>query len=687
MTLLSKHVSFCRFSPSSPRSLLSPTRIPLPPSKLRHSHSSQELDNAAQNILPTTNTNTGSLKNGENVVEYYNMFVPQLPANTPSQPTKVLGLRNKFDNKTVGSATPSSSSTETTDGVVHPDFDDQNYSRFNRIDSQPGDQVNYIQDPNYSTLNQVHNELRALENHNHRDQSPEVGTSAIAPVSMYDRLEIKSPSKSPCFSPVPMQGDHRGMSPRPSSYDTLAPIENGVDGSKPQQVYDSLLPYRDVSSKSSSSSPEPLSVPPYLVNKSYQYNRKIRVLKHSHKYEYIDVESDESSSNDGARDVTSPTEGVGAESLEYPSEWVVNPSLNGAVEHTDKGGRANSTYSVQSTRRFSRKSPNSQSRKKHLPLQNKVVDEVHALHDVSAHQGSPSVAQKPRAPRMSREKDRESKSPSLSPKSKPKPLPRTRTGAGSSNKQKKKSQDSSELHSSLESQSSSHRESVLSNDSISSFELIIDALPTSSLPLPSRDNGYSRRSMSPPSRTFSHDYGSTNPPRIKSIQVEIANDQNHTDGGPTIDSAPPLPPRGDNSDHPDFQAPPRVPRRHHSEDTKLDTPPVPHRAKDQCFTVPLPRAEFEFEKPVSVTKPRVLLGPEPHKYVEIAFANNKDENLSISAEYTEVMVNQSRPTVSVVCDTNNSPAYQYASVDFKRTFGLQATIEQVEDKKRDFFDQ
>lgn len=635
-------------------------------------------------------TTNGSPKSSEATVEYYNMFVPQLPANT-SEPTQVLGLRNKFESKpphALSSMTPSSSSEPVAEDVdsVQPDSSEHDYSRFNRIDSHPTDQVNYITDPNYSSLHQVQGEVRALVDHNYRDHSPEVGASAVAPASMYDKLEIRSPSKSPCFSPVPMQ-DQRDTSPRPGCYDTLAPIENDVGVPKPQQVYDSLLPYRDASSKSSSSSPEPTLLPPNLVNKSFQYNRKVKVLQHRHMYEYIDVESEDSSSNEGGRDLISPTQ-PGPVSLEHPSEWMVNPAVNGGMKHTDKieNGSKNDlskrSPSVQSKGRFSRKSTNSQSRKKHLPLQEKNLDES------PVEQGSPAMIQKPRAPKMTREKSRNSKSPSSSPKAKPKPLPRKTAG---SDKQKT-AQDSNELHSSLDSYSSSHRESVLSNDSVSSFEMIIDSLPTSSLPLPSRENSKLRRSVSPPQRSISCE---SNPPKIKSIQVEIAQNVN---GSTTTDhSAPPIPPRNDNSstssDHlstSDYQAPPPViPRRYVSEEGKVDTPPVPHRSKDQCFTVPLPRAEFDFEKPQSVTKPKVLLGHDPHKYVALAFSNyDKSEQSLMSPEYTEVTVNHSRPTVTVVSDHNSTAGERipYASVDFKRTIGLQATIEQVEDKKRGFID-
>ena len=448
-------------------------------------------------------------------------------------------------------------------------------------------------------------------------------------------------SKSPRFSPAP---SHDGSNP---NYDTLVPLSDGYDTptmSSPQPLYDSLLPKNEA--KSLSSSPEPSTYSPNHFNKTYQYNRKVQLLQHGHKYEYIDVELPPSDKVDSHRE------------KEHPSSWVVSPSPPGQDDSAQR-----SLHSMSARRR------------KQLPLQDKSiendnyptgVDGKDAVND----RGQKSKPQLPHLPRDTSMSDIYCESPK-SPR-KPHPLPRK--GVHSQ-------QSSSELVSSID--------SYIARQGVSSVLVHSDSVDSKLYPV--KTDGHRARVFSP-SHSSTQDVVT---PKIKSIQVEIAKEQQEF--GLDDTNLPLLPPRqtlkGSDSSH-GSESPtqaPALPPRPNPDKKALNgvtSPPSTQRLSEPGIKLPLPPQEIKFHPPVP-PRPRVLCPTDnsnQQKYVAVSFNEIPADS---SSEYHEVVINPSTTTQPNVPQGQSSSdstedRVEYTLVDFNMTIGLGKTIEQVEDRRRGF---
>lgn len=179
-------------------------------------------------------------------------------------------------------------------------------------------------------------------------------------------------------------------------------------------------------------------------------------------------------------------------------------------------------------------------------------------------------------------------------------------------------------------------------------------------------------------------------PKIKSIQVEIAKDQQEF-GHDDID----LPPRPrqtlkstDSSRSSESPTPvPAVPPRPNSDMKSLNnvTSPPAQRLSEPGIKLPLPQKEINFHPPVP-PRPKVLCPADTsnqQKYVAVSFNEIPADD---SSEYHEVVVNASTTSVPHGQGSNDSTEnrVEYTRVDFKMTYGLGKTIEQVEDRRRGF---
>lgn len=116
--------------------------------------------------------------------------------------------------------------------------------------------------------------------------------------------------------PVIVNTDRQSTSPSLGNYDTLIPFvsKDGKDEGN-QSHYDSLLPL-NLDSNSSSSSPEPLISPQDSFSMVSRYDRKIQLTQHPHKYEYIDIDVTNSGES------TSSEKLLGSNSMEHPLTWM-----------------------------------------------------------------------------------------------------------------------------------------------------------------------------------------------------------------------------------------------------------------------------------------------------------------------------------------------------------------------------
>ena len=241
------------------------------------------------------------------------------------------------------------------------------------------------------------------------DNPSRSGVAGREPLSNYDHLEIRSPYLSP---EPPMETEDRASLPRPGSYDTLSLMAGEDRAASPRPgCYDTLAPAADENqplqiidfptsaSRVGVSSPEPALLPPAIIQKVVQYQRKKEVLGHGHNYEYVDMETTEQDESANCSDRTSQSlhqqsETPGKESrvttsrsesptgMEHPLEWLSPPY------HTSNGGTGNA-FNFEEEKvnrectsppsaighRFSRRTTNSGSRKKHLPLQDTPLEE------------------------------------------------------------------------------------------------------------------------------------------------------------------------------------------------------------------------------------------------------------------------------------------------------------------------
>ena len=535
---------------------------------LRNSHSNYELNKAG---------NFESLqvaKESQEFFDYYNILVPHLPANSASNGQDI-GLRNKFEdtklnlNRKYRSSDPIMGMVGNCSEDLHPEDRGRCYPEIDK-------QVNNLEGAGMLCNPNSLSDLRVL-----------------------------------------------------SDYDTLAPVTvaqiRSVTPSNP--VYDSLSP--KIEAKSTSSSPEPCPCSTNHLNKVYQYNRKVQLLQHGHKYEYIQVDlpcSDDLESNDKR---TSP---VGNE---HPSSWM--PTGSG-----DKAGFVQRTLSSASSRR-----------KKQLPLQDRPVEvDGHPVLNEDASTFSLEKSEPQTLP-----KD-DFGSGCESPKSprKPQPLPR---------KGMQLYQSNSEL--------------------VSSIDTYIAKSEVTELGCSNIVDG-NRAKSSSPSR-LSHEVVT---PKIKSIHVELAAEENHL--SPTHQS---LNSRSSEDLSPNKQTqPPAIPPRptagpkDSKDSSRVSSTLSVQRMSEPGIKLPLPQNEISFQPPVP-PRPRVLC-PAPdnnmQKYVAVSF---NEVPANSSSEYHDVLVHPNATITPVVSKGQNDPnesKVEYTRVDFNMTYGLGKTIEQVEDRRRGFPD-
>lgn len=569
----------------------------LPSPSLRNSHSDYELNKAG--------TPESAKNENQAIFDYYNILVPHLPANSASKSADI-GLRNKF--ASTNGHLPDCS----TDAMKECHSSSEE-------DALPkGDSENIVGHDDIQKGVSVLDEADGVA-----EQSSRVPAKFLS--------DVPTP-KSPRFSPVPSHDDSN------PNYDTLAPL-NGHDTptrSSPQALYDSLLPKSEA--KSHSSSPEPSMYSPSHLNRTYQYNRKVHLLQHGHKYEYIEVELPSSEKDDSLQEKQECSSPI---RKEHPSSWVVNPS---PARQDDSVQR--SLHSMSSRR------------KKQLPLQEKSFEGNSAGTDSKGGVDDTSLPQLPHLPRDTSVSGTNCESPK-SPR-KPQPLPRKGVNSQLS---------SSELVSSID--------SYIAQQAISS-DLVHSESPVKS------DNRVRAFPSSHPSDQ------EVVAPKIKSIQVEIAKEQQEF-GHDDIDLPPP--PRQtlkstDSSRSSESPTPvPAVPPRPNPDKKSLNnvTSPPAQRLSEPGIKLPLPQKEINFHPPVP-PRPKVLCPADTsnqQKYVAVSFNEIPADD---SSEYHEVVVNPSTTSVAHGQSSNDSTEnrVEYTRVDFKMTYGLGKTIEQVEDRRRGF---
>ena len=619
---------------SSTESILT-SSMELPSPSLRNSHSDYELNKAG---VPTSPVSTKGNHENQAVFDYYNILVPHLPAHSKTKGLD-FGLRNKFDSTNHSSDVV----VDTTSGYpLSPKKGDRGI--------QPGDM----------TLSENIVGQSAVE------EFPKELGDADKAAMLSNRHIPSSTVPLPSMSKTP--GTSAQYSSHPGIYDTLAPLVDGSDNpgaSSSHPLYDSLLPKSK--SRSTSSSPEPCNYSPDHLNRTYQYNRKVQLLQHGHKYEYIDVElpqneTDSSRSNDGKQECSSPVR------KEHPSSWMTTPSQR----HDERSNSVLRSLPSISSRR-----------KKQLPLQDGSDEvgspsvETDCTHGTSE-SGSAVRKSKPQLSQIPKESSTDHSCESPKSPRKPQPLPR---------KGVHPQQVSNELISSIESYIGKQENSLPLGHSD-----IVDGKP-----YPMKGDGHQVTAFSSPQRLTTEIAA----PKIKSIQVELAKEpQDGNDGDPPV--LPPRQPLSSNGPSEDTRLgsqsplpaiPPRPSAAKTSTDpTKAGLPPTTstQRLSEPGIKLPLPQKEIKFNPP-GPPKPRVLCPPPDNtsqqKYVAVYFA---DVPASDSSDYHEVVVHPSALVPPSVQQGHNNDSsenrVEYIRVDFNMTYGLGKTIEQVEDRRRGFPD-
>lgn len=623
---------------SSTESVLT-SSLELPSPSLRNSHSDYELNKAG---IPTSPVSGKGNDEKQAVFDYYNILVPHLPAHSKTKGLD-FGLRNKFD------STNHSRQTDASSDVV--------------VDTTSG----YLPSPKKGDRGIQPEDLALSENI--------VGQSAVEefPKEVSDAEEAAMLSNKHIPSstvPLPSMSKTPGTSAQypsnPGIYDTLAPLVDGSDtpgASSSHPLYDSLLPKSK--SRSTSSSPELCNYSPDHLNRTYQYNRKVQLLQHGHKYEYIDVElpqneTNSSRSNHGKQECSSPIR------KEHPSSWMTTPS----PRHDERSGSVLRSLPSISSRR-----------KKQLPLQDSSdeVESPSVVTDRTYGASESGSAVRKSMPQLSQmPKDSSIDHSCESPKSPRKPQPLPRKGV-------QPQQVSNELISSIESYIGKQENSLPLGHSD-----IVDGKP-----YPTKCDGNQVTAFSYPQRLTTEIAA----PKIKSIQVELAKEpQDGSEVDPPV--LPPRQPLSSNGHSEDTrlssQSPlPAIPPRPSAtkkdsiDPTKAILPPTTstQRLSEPGIKLPLPQKEIKFHPP-GPPKPRVLCPPPDNtsqqKYVAVSFA---DVPASDSSEYHEVVVHPVPPSVQQGHNNDFSEnRVEYIRVDFNMTYGLGKTIEQVEDRRRGFPD-
>lgn len=221
--------------------------------------------------------------------------------------------------------------------------------------------------------------------------------------------------------------------------------------------------------------------------------------------------------------------------------------------------------------------------------------------------------------------------------------------------QARSSVDSMDMVSSSESVSGARRESVFSSGSTSSVEL--DTKLSSTSTSTAAEHLRQEHSNSPSHRVTREDVALRG--RAVSPQDEPQS--------PSSDEPPPIPKKGL-----------MEPATHKAPAEKQGSHRPPPRPQEPRFTVPLPRAQFDFVKPPPPPRPKVLCSSDL-SYAAVTFANGENP------VYSEVdpAIRISRPSMTI---SQAHSDVSYVAVDFQMTEGLQRTSEQVADFHREFFE-
>ena len=625
--------------------------------------------------------------------DYYNIFVPNLPAHSPQQSAMSTGLVSHLTEAPSthrSTVQPHSEcpklaigENESTDAgypkVTCPTklsvvdiSNDTGYAKFKRedrrqmVDSPPPQS-------GYSTLHDMQQMVQKLNDKEKHLVNKVNGKVTIrsSPISNYDHLEIHTPSRSPCYSPVPAP-DSRGSSPRPNCYDTLAPIQNGTSTQTfvvEEQHYDSLIP-RTHFQRSKSSSPELTKSSSVPVNRNIRYERKVALLGHSHSYEDVDIEKVKQRGIDRST-AESPT------NMQHPLEWLRGSQTSSKILQNDP--RHGET--LPDIARVSRNSPNTQSRRKQLPLQEADKDTI--MDGIDSTDGVP-----PALPTKT------SRTRNGFPVGTTKP-PQQHSHEVDLASQQSGTSETSDLLSSTE----GSRHSTVSNESTLSAEM------ERSQPL-----GSKTRSRTPsPFRRDTHELVELRP-RIESVKVETiaannsmpklpprmsvatsSSDSDSSEFSPTCikseetSQSPSIPPRSHFSspshNHDAEKAPPVPPKQTSSIER---APPLPQRSPEQTsLTFTLPQKEIIFEKPPVPPRPRLL--------------NQSDADGEIrTAKYVTVDIKPQRNTLTTYSSVPrprigkimrnatslDSDRGAYTSIDFETTHQLHKMMEERKEMKR-----
>ena len=666
-------------------SLVSPT-APSLQSPLRNSRSNLELYSSCKEAMEDADTPRLPLP------DYYNIFVPNLPAHSPRQSAMSTGLVSHLaevpsthrstlqpHSECPKLATGESEYTDsgylevtcpTKHGVVDIS-NDTGYAKFKRedrrqmVDSPPPQS-------GYSTLHDMQQMVQELNEKEKLLENKVNGKVTIrsSPISNYDHLEIHTPSRSPCYSPVPAP-DSRGSSPRPNCYDTLAPIQNGTSTQTfvvEEQHYDSLIPQTHVL-RSKSSSPE-LTKSSVSANRNIRYERKVALLGHSHSYEDVDIEKVKRRGIDRST-AESPT------NMQHPLEWMRGSQTSSKILQNDP--RHGET--LPDIAQVSRNSPNTQSRRKQLPLQEDTTMDV-----IDSTDGVPP----PLPTKTSRARNGF-------------PVGTTKPRQQHSHEvhlasQQSGTSETSELLSSTE----GSRHSTVSNESTLSAEM------ERSQPL--QTLGSKTRSRTPsPFRRDTHELVDLRP-RIESVKVETIAVDN---------SKPNLPPRksvttsSSDSESSEFsptctkpeetsQSPSILPRSHFSSPSHSHVaekappvppkqtssieraPPLPERSPEQTsLTFTLPQKEIIFEKPPVPPRPRLLNQSDADGEIRTA----KYVTVDIKPQRNTLGTYSSVPRPRIGKSIRNATSLDsdrgaYTSIDFETTHQLHKMMEERKEMKR-----
>ena len=572
-------------------------------SKLRSSLSDHEIASSA------------SKRNGR-PNEYYNFCAPNLPAHIKNRDANT-SLQNKFTISTLRSPhlsdTPSDHDSLE---LLSPDVGPATGADYSKM-------IPVTRNENLS-----HNQDDSVVGEKSVDGAQGLSSSCDCLVTG-DMISVASLSEK-----------------RPDSqnalYDKLQPQRT----SNKQSMYDSLEPYKD-NPKSGSSSPDANSS--LTFSALSKWNQRSDYFRHIHNYE--DIDGTEEDKQHGSRSGShSPTK------MELPSEWTspLNEELDQSRPTREK------------SHHISWQVPNTQSRKKHLPLQDiqhVSLKSEHVRHNSefarhdSEHVLKESVRTKPNPPKLSR-----GLSVDVSEINTYKYLPLTdKRGLQSQPRVSVDSLDSVDFS----------RNRMVSSGSHSSLELNSDG----SHPHEKTDTNNSsiRISYEPVALK----------PSLKGINQSEQSSHHNSD-------PPPIPYRSSLSSkaHVKEQVNMNLPSRrdcnsstskpqsiHKATDSSPLLPPRSHHDSSK-ISVPLPQAQFTF-KPQPPPKPRVLLngggGIDPY-YTPVSFLDGTKSLLRAPQRDTSVRAPRSKVPVD------------YASVDFELTKGLQKTSEQVALDHREYFE-